>query len=37
MEFHELTAGALRFYEERGLVEARRDCLNCRFYDPAAV
>ncbi len=27
------TPRALRFYEERGLVIAHRDRLNCRFYD----
>ncbi|WP_374469984.1 MerR family transcriptional regulator [Phenylobacterium sp.] len=31
-----LTARALRFYEEKGLIEARRDRLNCRYYDGAA-
>lgn len=36
MRLFGLTARALRFYEERGLVEARRDRLNARFYDPAA-
>ncbi len=30
-----LTARAIRFYEERGLVEARRDPLNRRYYDAA--
>lgn len=28
-----LTPRALRFYEEKGLIEARRDRLNHRFYD----
>jgi DNA-binding transcriptional MerR regulator len=36
MRLFGLTARALRFYEEKGLVEARRDRLNARFYDPAA-
>lgn len=31
-----LTPRALRFYEERGLVEACRDRLNTRYYDVAA-
>jgi DNA-binding transcriptional MerR regulator len=31
-----LTARALRFYEEKGLIEARRDRLNCRYYDGTA-
>ena len=36
MRIYGLTARALRFYEERGLIEARRDRLNARFYDPDA-
>jgi DNA-binding transcriptional MerR regulator len=36
MRLFGLTARALRFYEERGLIEARRDRLNTRFYDPVA-
>jgi DNA-binding transcriptional MerR regulator len=36
MRLYGMTARALRFYEERGLVEARRDRLNTRYYDPAA-
>lgn len=36
MRIYGLTARALRFYEERGLLEARRDRLNCRYYDPDA-
>jgi DNA-binding transcriptional MerR regulator len=36
MRLYGMTARALRFYEERGLIEARRDRLNARFYDPAA-
>jgi len=36
MRLFGLTARALRFYEEKGLVEARRDRLNARFYDPVA-
>jgi DNA-binding transcriptional MerR regulator len=31
-----LTARALRFYEERGLVQAHRDQSNARYYDAAA-
>jgi DNA-binding transcriptional MerR regulator len=31
-----LTARALRFYEEKGLIEARRDRFNARYYDPVA-
>lgn len=30
------TPRALRFYEERGLVRAQRDRLNCRYFDGAA-
>jgi DNA-binding transcriptional MerR regulator len=36
MRLFGLTARALRFYEEKGLIEARRDRLNARFYDAAA-
>jgi DNA-binding transcriptional MerR regulator len=36
MRIFGLTARALRFYEERGLVEARRDRLNARYYDAIA-
>lgn len=36
MRLFGLTARALRFYEEKGLVEARRDRLNARYYDPIA-
>ena len=36
MRIYGLTARALRFYEERGLIEARRDRLNARYYDPDA-
>ncbi|WP_293906534.1 MerR family transcriptional regulator [Phenylobacterium sp.] len=36
MRIFGMTARALRFYEERGLVEARRDRLNARYYDPVA-
>lgn len=36
MRLFGLTARALRFYEEKGLVEARRDRLNSRYYDPVA-
>lgn len=31
-----MTARALRFYEEKGLIEARRDRFNARYYDPVA-
>lgn len=31
-----ITARALRYYEARGLVSARRDSRDCRFYDPEA-
>jgi DNA-binding transcriptional MerR regulator len=31
-----LTPRAVRFYEERGLVESRRDRFNCRTYDSRA-
>ncbi|MBI1197273.1 MAG: MerR family transcriptional regulator [Phenylobacterium sp.] len=36
MRLFGLTARALRFYEEKGLIEARRDRLNARYYDVAA-
>ena len=36
MRLFGLTARALRFYEERGLIEAQRDRLNNRYYDPVA-
>ena len=36
MRLFGMTARALRFYEEKGLVEARRDRLNARYYDAAA-
>lgn len=36
MRLYGMTARALRFYEERGLIEARRDRQNARFYDPDA-
>ena len=36
MRLYGFTARALRFYEERGLIEARRDRLNSRFYDATA-
>jgi len=36
MRLFGVTARALRFYEERGLIEARRDRLNTRYYDPVA-
>ena len=29
----DMTPRALRFYEEKGLIEARRDRLNHRYYD----
>lgn len=36
MQIYGVSARALRFYEERGLVEAQRDRLNCRYYDAPA-
>jgi DNA-binding transcriptional MerR regulator len=36
MRLFGLTARAIRFYEERGLIEARRDRLNHRYYDASA-
>jgi DNA-binding transcriptional MerR regulator len=36
MRLFGMTARALRFYEEKGLVEARRDRLNARYFDGAA-
>lgn len=36
MKLYGMTARAIRFYEEKGLIEARRDRMNCRFYDGAA-
>jgi DNA-binding transcriptional MerR regulator len=36
MRLFGMTARALRFYEEKGLIEARRDRMNCRYYDPVA-
>jgi DNA-binding transcriptional MerR regulator len=36
MRLYGLTARALRFYEERGLIEVGRDRFNSRFYDAAA-
>lgn len=36
MRLFGMTARALRFYEERGLIEARRDRMNCRYYDATA-
>jgi DNA-binding transcriptional MerR regulator len=36
MKLFGMTARALRFYEEKGLVEARRDRLNARYFDGAA-
>jgi DNA-binding transcriptional MerR regulator len=36
MQLFGLTARALRFYEEKGLIEARRDRLNYRYYDGSA-
>jgi DNA-binding transcriptional MerR regulator len=35
-EFYGLTARALRFYEAQGLIEARRDARNSRYYDGVA-
>jgi DNA-binding transcriptional MerR regulator len=37
MRIYGLTARALRFYEERGLIEARRDRQNNRVYDSDAL
>ena len=36
MRLYGLTARAIRFYEEKGLVEPRRDRLNVRFFDGVA-
>jgi DNA-binding transcriptional MerR regulator len=36
MRLFGLTARAIRFYEEKGLIEARRDRLNHRYYDATA-
>ena len=36
MQLFGMTARAIRFYEEKGLIEARRDRLNSRFYDGVA-
>ena len=36
MRLFGMTARALRFYEEKGLVEARRDRLNARYFDGPA-
>jgi DNA-binding transcriptional MerR regulator len=36
MRLYGMTARAIRFYEEKRLVEARRDRLNCRYYDHEA-
>jgi DNA-binding transcriptional MerR regulator len=36
MRLYGFTARALRFYEEQGLIEARRDRLNARYYEPDA-
>lgn len=35
-QLYGFTPRALRFYEERGLVQAQRDRLNCRYFDGAA-
>lgn len=35
-QMYGLTARALRFYEERDLIHAHRDRLNCRYYDDEA-
>lgn len=37
MRIFGLTARALRYYEARGLVAARRDRRNARYYDAAAT
>lgn len=36
MKLFGMTARALRFYEEKGLVHARRDRLNARYFDGPA-
>jgi len=36
MKLFDMTARAIRYYEERGLIEARRDRMNSRFYDQTA-
>ena len=36
MRLFGMTARAIRFYEEKGLIEVRRDRMNCRFYDSVA-
>lgn len=36
MQLFGLTARAIRFYEERGLIRARRDRLNHRYFDATA-
>lgn len=36
MRLYGLTARALRYYEELGLIEARRDPSNTRYYEPDA-
>lgn len=36
MRLFGMTARALRFYEEKGLVQARRDRLNARYFDGPA-
>ena len=35
MKLYGMTARAIRFYEEKGLIEARRDRMNYRYYDSA--
>jgi len=37
MRIFGLTARALRFYEEKGLIEAQRDRLNFRYFDADAA
>jgi DNA-binding transcriptional MerR regulator len=36
MRLHGMTARAIRFYEEKGLIQPRRDRTNVRFYDGPA-
>lgn len=36
MRLFGMTARAIRFYEEKGLIEVRRDRMNCRYYDGVA-
>jgi DNA-binding transcriptional MerR regulator len=36
MKLFDMTARAIRYYEERGLIDARRDRMNSRYYDQTA-